>query len=425
MIIAIPSYKRAAICNEKTLRTLSKFGVPRQMINVFVTAEEELEYIEKLDPQLYGRVIVGEVGLVPQRKFIERFYPADMKVIMIDDDIADISLGLETYPSLMDFFEDAFAECIRQNAYLWGVYPVNNPLITTRNQHLTTHLTYIVGAFYGFINRPDHPELELEISKVTGNKEDTERSIKYFMLDGKVLRFARISFKTRYYGRDGGGLGKLEDRVESMKEASLLLHEKYPFTRIKIRKNGLYEIMFPPNRKVVKVDTPVETPTVLDTIPADEYTTVANILKNTTIRMNRNGSGRAKSFGDHRAVTLGMIKSRVTREWGLSAQSKRSPELYTAVVELGKKICPPNFEFTSIHINNNVVCPRHLDPYNVGNSVIVSVGEYEGCNLAIDGHGEFDTCMKPLLFNGASMYHYNTPLISGNKYSLIYFTAAK
>lgn len=76
---------------------------------------------------------------------------------------------------------------------------------------------------------------------------------------------------------------------------------------------------------------------------------------------------------------------------------------------------------TTIHVNNNVVCPRHLDPSNSGSSVIVSFGDYEGCDLVIEGYGTFNTNLKPILFNGAKLYHYNTPLISGNKYSLVFF----
>jgi hypothetical protein len=133
-----------------------------------------------------------------------------------------------------------------------------------------------------------------------------------------------------------------------------------------------------------------------------------------------NGRGRSASFGTHRAMTLGMIRARKTKEYGLSYNSKKHPELYEAIKKLGEKIVP--FAFNAIHVNNNVVCPRHLDPYNSGASVIVSFGDYEGCDLVVEGCGTFNTNLKPLLFNGAKFYHYNTPLISGNKYSFVFFT---
>jgi hypothetical protein len=117
---------------------------------------------------------------------------------------------------------------------------------------------------------------------------------------------------------------------------------------------------------------------------------------------------------------MGMIRARKTREYGLSYNSKKHPELYDALMRLGKTIVP--FPFNAIHVNNNVVCPRHLDPYNTGSSVIVSIGDYEGCELEIEGFGVFDTNCHPLLFNGAKYYHWNKPLISGDKYSFVFFT---
>lgn len=133
-----------------------------------------------------------------------------------------------------------------------------------------------------------------------------------------------------------------------------------------------------------------------------------------------NGRGRSSRFGTHRAMTLGMIRARKTKQYGLSYHSKKNPELYQALKKLGEKIVP--FDFNAIHVNNNVVCPRHLDPYNTGSSVIVSIGDYDGCQLVIEGCGTFDTNCKPLMFNGAKFYHYNTPLISGDKYSFVFFT---
>jgi hypothetical protein len=69
-----------------------------------------------------------------------------------------------------------------------------------------------------------------------------------------------------------------------------------------------------------------------------------------------------------------------------------------------------------------LVCPRHLDPSNTGKSLLVSFGDYEGCNIVVEGYGEYDTNCSPIVFNGSKYYHYNTPLKSGNKYSLVFFT---
>mgnify|MGYP003646717065 CR=1 FL=1 len=142
------------------------------------------------------------------------------------------------------FFKEAFEICILNKSYIWGLYPVLNPFFRINQKLFTTELKFIIGSFFGFINRPNDLDLELKLM-VHGNKEDVERSILYFKKDGVVIRFNRIGFKTKYYGKDGGGLGTLNNRLESMKQETLNINNAYPeLTRIKIRKNGLYEIVF-------------------------------------------------------------------------------------------------------------------------------------------------------------------------------------
>jgi hypothetical protein len=84
--------------------------------------------------------------------------------------------------------------------------------------------------------------LKLTITRKNGQKEDVERSIKYFINDGIVLRFNRIGFVTQYYGRMGG-LGTYEDRLKPMKEACDKLIKKYPeYGYLKTRKRGMCEV---------------------------------------------------------------------------------------------------------------------------------------------------------------------------------------
>jgi hypothetical protein len=103
----------------------------------------------------------------------------------------------------------------------------------------------------------------------------------------------------------------------------------------------------------------------------------------------------------------------------MSAASVRHPEVHDELMRLGNKFCP--VDFTSIHINHNVVCPRHIDPKNVGNSMIVSIGDYEGGELVVEGVETYNAKYHPLIFNGALFHHWNNPITNGNKYSLIFF----
>ena len=78
--------------------------------------------------------------------------------------------------------------------------------------------------------------------RTRGHKDDVVRTIQNYIKDGKVLRFNKVGFKTKYYGNDGGGLGKLNDRMEVSRIAVEELSMKYPkYGKAMVRKNGLHE----------------------------------------------------------------------------------------------------------------------------------------------------------------------------------------
>lgn len=415
-IIAIPSYKRSEQLQQKTLSCLYNAGIKKELINVFVIQDEYDDYLATLDKNYYNKLIVGDLGLVPQREFIQNYYPIGTNIISLDDDVEYIDLSLTKYTSLDWFFQDAFQKCKENNSYIWSVYPVYNPFFRQARPEINKGLLFCIGAFYGYINRNDD---DLRISIIRqGNKEDVERSILYWLKDNIILRFDRIGFKTKYYGT--GGLGGLKQRIPIMKQDAIDLNNKYPeLTKIKVRKNGLYEIVF----KKQKINIPINNMTV-QVLPLidpsdDDLLNLFDLLENTNIQLCSRKQGRARTFGTHRAITLGYVKARVSRKYGLSGQTLKNPDLYAVIKAFGEKICP--FEFTSIHVNKNVVCPRHLDPKNVGKSMLVSFGDYEGCDLVIEGEGTFNTNCKPIIFDGSKSYHYNTPLTNGTKYSLVFF----
>lgn len=427
--IAIPSYKRSTICNNKTLKTLFNLGIPKSKINVFIVEEDLANYQNDLNPDYYNEIIIGVKGLVQQRQFIYEYYPAGTHLINLDDDVESLDLSMTEYATADEFFAKAFQLCVEENCFIWGVYPVYNPFFRQNRTAVTTNLNYIIGAFFGIIIRElDNDDLKLTITN-EGNKEDIERSILYYLKDGKTLRFNKIGFKTKYYGTDGGGLGVFKDRLEIMKTNSIAINNRYPnITKIKIRKNGMYEIVFKQKKALPssiplsvyipdETDTPIYLPELND---PDDYLEVYNLLCDTTITKQTGASSRARTFGDYRSIVLGYIKGRATKKYDLSFETKKRPKLYQAVLELGKKICP--FEFETIQINHNVVCPRHVDGGNVGKSLIVSMGDYEGCELIIEPFGNYNTNCRPLIFDGNKFYHHNTPLISGDKYSLVFYT---
>lgn len=244
-VVCVPSYKRAELCNEKTLTMLKNNKIPSKNIYVYVANQEEYdEYIKVLDNKKYNKLIVGIKGLVPQRQFIMEQWPEGKNIVFFDDDVASIDLSMSKLfktKTLDFFFKYAFKESKKQHSFIWGVYPVFNPFFREARNELTTELNYIVGAFYGIINRPNLKSIQLTLTKENGQKEDVERTIKYFIEDGIVLRFNKIGFVTKYYGKSGG-LGTFEDRLKPMLEASERLKKEYPeYGEISTKKNGMTE----------------------------------------------------------------------------------------------------------------------------------------------------------------------------------------
>jgi hypothetical protein len=219
--------------------------IPASKVYVYVANKEEYdEYVKVLDKKLYNKLVVGIKGLVPQRQFIMEEWPEGKHIVFFDDDVASIDLKMSSIfkgKTLDYFFKHAFKETKAHKAYIWGVYPVFNPFFRKAREELSTCLNYIVGAFYGIINRPKLKSIQLTLTKENGQKEDVERTIKYFKEDGIVLRFNRVGFITKYYGKSGG-LGTFDDRLKPMLEASKKLKAEYPeYGEISTKKNGMTE----------------------------------------------------------------------------------------------------------------------------------------------------------------------------------------
>ena len=244
-VVCVPSYKRAETCNEKTLKMLKNNKISASKIYVYVANDEEYkEYLKVLDKKLYNKLVVGIKGLVPQRQFIMEQWKEGQHIVFFDDDVQSIDLSISKLfkgKTLDYFFKYAFKECVANKSSICGVYPVYNPFFREARDETSTCLNYIVGAFYGIINRPKLKSIQLSITKENGQKEDVERTIKYFIEDGIVLRFNRVGFVTKYYGKSGG-LGTFEDRLKPMLEASNKIKAAYPdYGNISTKKTGMTE----------------------------------------------------------------------------------------------------------------------------------------------------------------------------------------
>ena len=99
---------------------------------------------------------------------------------------------------------------------------------------------------------------------------------------------------------------------------------------------------------------------------------------------------------------------------------QRIIELATKYIEL----LDPNFTYTSIQFSKCMLTPKHVDKNNVGNSIIVGVGDYTGGALNIH-HGEevepIDIWRTPYMFDAGNTYH-STGEFSGDRITITWFS---
>jgi hypothetical protein len=266
-VIAIPSYNRADTIQSKTLTVLQRHNIDPSLIHVFVANKEQYDIYKKALPQhLYGTLVIGLLGLKNQRNYINDYYPEGTHIVELDDDISSIvqlivkndSRGSKSKESksrgsksikhkpikfikpiinLDAFIKHAFKICTENGSFLWGIYPIANPHFMTPT--VTKDLRFIVGPMWGVINR-HIKALNLTVDE----KENTERTLQHWTIDGIVVRFNNVSIVTRYYKNKGGMQNEGKDRkIEAMRSAKYL-HEKYPgLTKIFLgKKSGVPEV---------------------------------------------------------------------------------------------------------------------------------------------------------------------------------------
>lgn len=224
-VIAVPSYKRSKTVKEKTLSTLTRLNVDPSKVTVFVgDAEQEKEYRQVLADTPYKNIVVGVPGMGAIRNFIQAYYPEGTYILNLDDDLIDIHYRknektLESITSLDDVAKAGFDACEQNNASIWGVYAASNPFFM--HDRIAVGLYYIIGSMWGCINH--HGD---KYNVTLDDKEDFERSIKYYIADGAVCRLDYITVKSNYYKEPGGmQVTRTSQRIE---ESAKILAERYP-----------------------------------------------------------------------------------------------------------------------------------------------------------------------------------------------------
>lgn len=155
---------------------------------------------------------------------------------------------------------------------------------------------------------------------------------------------------------------------------------------------------------------------VLPAIDKKEFTELERLLSKQKIPTQQ--ANNRFGFPKFRAMTFGLTRYRCDRFISCCKSNEKYPEIFAEIFRIGEKYCP--IPFTSVYINNNVTCPKHKDKGNAGLSMIISLGDYTGCNLVIENK-IYDAKYTPIIFDGTKLEHWNTYDLVGNKYSLVFF----
>jgi len=98
------------------------------------------------------------------------------------------------------------------------------------------------------------------------------------------------------------------------------------------------------------------------------------------------------------------------------------PEFYDIAKEF-QKLYFNKFEFKNIQLNRNYKIPKHIDSKNVGESILLCLGDYTGGKTKVyyeNNEVDLDAHYELVQFNGSKYYHEVLPW-EGNRLSLVFF----
>lgn len=106
----------------------------------------------------------------------------------------------------------------------------------------------------------------------------------------------------------------------------------------------------------------------------------------------------------------------------LTRFTQKNPDLYEMFQDFAVKWV--SFPVSCFMFNQNYQTQPHYDGMNVGDSAIISFGDYTGGELIVEGE-ILDAKRKLQVMNGSKQLHWNLPITSGTKYSIIFFRTRK
>ncbi len=136
-----------------------------------------------------------------------------------------------------------------------------------------------------------------------------------------------------------------------------------------------------------------------------------------------------KSKGKGKGLVFGKVNRFGTsaKNYGYFGDSTNNIKyniIYDILLDLSNYL---NFECTTFQINHNFKTQPHYDKNNIGNTLIIAFGDYDGGELNVNINNEIeiiDIKYKQYIFDGSNNLHWTNDFI-GNRYSLMFFNTKK
>tara|TARA_R100000951_G_scaffold109052_1_gene105769 strand:- start:1627 stop:2427 length:801 start_codon:yes stop_codon:yes gene_type:complete len=219
--IAIPSYRRPAVCKARTVETLVKLGCKKDDMTIFVANEAEKEAYEKHG--IGVELVVGVEGLINQRIWYNHYFDSGTPILNCDDDVydlqsVDVNGNLVSYTHGLDaVVEHAIEVCNATKMRLWGICPYANGFYM--QPYTTVGLKYICGIFHGSF--AGDPVLCGKDRVRVSSGEDFETTIRSYKSHGGVVRLDWLCPVTKYFAAGG-----MQEELGGSNEARQVEHEK-------------------------------------------------------------------------------------------------------------------------------------------------------------------------------------------------------
>jgi hypothetical protein len=210
--VAIPSYKRATICNEKTISMLRANKMDMSRVTVFVANEDDHKIYRSVIPADV-KIVTGVLGVAHQRRFIVKYYEKGTRIIQIDDDVSMLmepdSTGknlVEVRPTIDAIAKIGFGICEKHGLKLWGICPVANAFYM--REEVAIGLKFICGIFMGCYAGD---VVFVGARPMQSSGEDFESTLRSFKEYGATVKINWLCPKTKYWA-EGGIKTELEEK---------------------------------------------------------------------------------------------------------------------------------------------------------------------------------------------------------------------